>query len=127
MFRKAITMILLLSIMVESTQAANIDNLIVFLANPGSEGLVAMVGNYPWWISAPYVSAISILMGYDSYVKNKESLDMLGVNQDYLWREIYRMFKTMYYDFWGFRVDPDYVAPEASEEGEEGAEEGGGE
>ena len=65
MKNKYMIVILLLVLMVQSTQATKIDNLIMFVADPSVNTLALVIGSDPWYIMAPYLGAFMSIIAYD--------------------------------------------------------------
>ena len=56
---------MLLVLMVQSTQATKIDNLIMFVADPSVNTLALVIGSDPWYIMAPYLGAFMSIIAFD--------------------------------------------------------------
>lgn len=86
-----------------SSEAAIVDNLINLVMKPSTATLIPFIGDFPWYFVSPWVASIIYLISYDMYMADQASLDTAGLNQDFMFGMAMGSMEDAYEDVWGKR------------------------
>ena len=84
--------------------ASRIDNVITFLSNPSVSTFALILGSDPWYIIAPYLGGYVMMIAYTQYIANKNTFDLIGIDQNYIYQMAMKEIYSSYMKIWGWRA-----------------------